>query len=94
MKITTETINYIAKLAKLKFTEAEAEDFAHEFEGILDHFQNLDKEDLSFENVETSIEGKSILRKDEIRPFENKEELFQNAKGMKETYLSIPKVIE
>jgi aspartyl-tRNA(Asn)/glutamyl-tRNA(Gln) amidotransferase subunit C len=94
MKITTETINYIAKLAKLRFNEEEAETFAKEFEGILDHFQNLDKEDLIMEGLATSQEGKSILRKDELRPFENKEELFQNAKGMKENYLSIPKVIE
>ncbi|MDF2547421.1 MAG: glutamyl-tRNA amidotransferase [Anaerosolibacter sp.] len=94
MKITTETINYIAKLAKLRFNEDEAETFAKEFEGILDHFQNLDKEDLSMEGLAAAKEGKSILRKDEIKPFENKEELFQNAKGMRESYLSIPKVIE
>ncbi len=94
MKITTETIYYIAKLAKLKVTESEAEDFSHEFEGILDHFQNLDKEDLIFENVDIATNGTPVLRKDEIKPFGNKEELFQNTKGMKEAYLSIPKVIE
>lgn len=94
MKVGIETINYIAKLANLHFEQGETEKFALEFENILTHFDNLDKEDLSeitlndFENVEF------ILREDKIKPFANKEQLFQNVKQMKDDHIVIPKVIE
>lgn len=94
MKINVEIINYIAKLSKLKFTEKEAEKFANEFEQILTHFDNIDKEDLTNVNLNEVDQSESVLRKDEVKTFENKRELFQNVKKMKEDYISIPKVIE
>jgi len=47
MKVTVENVEYISKLAKLKFTEEEAEKLAGEFESILTHFETIDKFDLS-----------------------------------------------
>lgn len=94
MKINIETIEYIAKLAKLKFTEKEAEKFAKEFQEILTHFKNIDNEDLTGIDMNIFEESKPVLRKDEVSNFDNKKELFQNAKGLKENYISIPRVIE
>lgn len=94
MKISIEQINYIAKLANLKFTEKEAEKFANEFEGILEHFENIDNEDLSGVDINNFEKSKSVLRKDEMKSFNNKKELFQNAKQMEEDHISIPRVIE
>ncbi|TCO69061.1 Asp-tRNA(Asn)/Glu-tRNA(Gln) amidotransferase subunit GatC [Marinisporobacter balticus] len=94
MKITTETINYVAKLAKLKFTQQEADQFANEFEKIFTHFENLDKEDLTGIKLNEFNEVTSVLRKDEMKVFESKKELFQNVKKMRENHISIPKVIE
>ena len=45
-KIDIETVNYIANLAKLKFSEEESLKLAHEFESILTNFETLDKLDL------------------------------------------------
>ena len=42
-KIDIETVNYIANLAKLKFSEEESLKLAHEFESILTNFETLDK---------------------------------------------------
>ena len=50
MSISKEDVKYIAKLAKLKFNEEEAEVFASEFENILEQFKTLDK--LQLDNVE------------------------------------------
>ena len=50
MAISKEDVKYIAKLAKLKFNEEEAEVFASEFENILEQFKTLDK--LQLDNVE------------------------------------------
>jgi aspartyl-tRNA(Asn)/glutamyl-tRNA(Gln) amidotransferase subunit C len=94
MKINIEIIDHIAKLAKLKFTEKEAEKFANEFEEILTHFQNIDSEDLSDMDLDVFEEAKSVLRKDEMKNFDDKSELFQNAKQLRENYIPISKVIE
>ena len=88
-----EDVKYIAKLAKLKFTEEEAAILVMEFEDILKHFDNLQNERIDMDNMESSISG-THLRADKVLVHENKEELFQNAKTMRERYLEIPKVIE
>lgn len=94
MKVGTETIEYIAKLAKLGFDQAETEKFAEEFEHILTHFDNLDKEDLTEIIVNDFDDIGFVLREDRVKQYENKGELFQNVKEMKESHIVIPKVIE
>jgi len=95
MKITMDEVNYIAKLAKLRFTEAEAKKMAEEFQGILTHFESIDKFDLSDINLDFFSEDlKPVVRKDETAIFEDKKKLFQNVKSMTDTYIKVPKIIE
>ncbi|AKL95862.1 aspartyl/glutamyl-tRNA amidotransferase subunit C [Clostridium aceticum] len=94
MKLTIEEVKYIAKLAKLQFTEEEAQSFAKDFEGILSHFDNLNKEDLTKIDLNNFHGKTAVLRKDEIQKLHNKEELYQNAKKLREGFIEIPKVIE
>jgi len=95
MKITIENVNYIAKLAKLNFTEEAAEKMAKEFESILSHFESIDKFDLSDVSLDLYSENlKSVLRKDEMTVFEDKKKLFQNVKSMRDTSIQVPKIIE
>ncbi|MCM8711429.1 Asp-tRNA(Asn)/Glu-tRNA(Gln) amidotransferase subunit GatC [Clostridium sp. SYSU_GA19001] len=95
MKISIDEVNYIAKLAKLKFTEEEAEKMAEEFEGILNHFESIDKFDLS--DVQLDIYSEDLmphLRKDVTSVFEDKKKLYQNVKSMTNTCIKVPKIIE
>lgn len=95
MKITMEDVNYIAKLAKLKFTDEEASKMANEFQGILTHFESIDKFDLNEINLDFFSEDlKPVIRKDETSVFEDKKKLFQNVKSMSDTYIKVPKIIE
>ncbi|AOY77622.1 Asp-tRNA(Asn)/Glu-tRNA(Gln) amidotransferase subunit GatC [Clostridium formicaceticum] len=94
MKLTIEEVNYIAKLAKLQFTEEEAQRFAKDFEGVLSHFDNLNKEDLSATDLNNFHERTPVIRKDETQNLHNKKELYQNVKKMREGFIEIPKVIE
>ncbi len=95
MKITVDEVNYIAKLAKLKFTEEEAIKMTEEFEGILSHFESIDKVDLSDINLDLYSEDlKPVVRKDESTVFEDKKKLFQNVKSMSDTSIKVPKIIE
>ncbi len=94
-KIDIETVNYIAKLAKLQFTEEESLKLAKEFESILTNFETLDKLDLSDINLDLlSDDLKPVLRKDECRYFEDKKKLFSNVKSMNGTAIEVPKIIE
>lgn len=95
MKITIENVNYIAKLAKLNFTEEEAEKMTKEFQSILSNFESIDKIDLSDVSLDIYSENlKSVLRKDEMTVFEDKKKLFQNVKSMRDTSIQVPKIIE
>ena len=86
-KIDIETVNYIANLAKLKFSEEESLKLAHEFESILTNFETLDKLDLSDINLD-------LLRDDNVKYFEDKKKLFANVKSMNGTAIEVPKIIE
>lgn len=94
MKVKIDDVKYIAKLAKLNFTEEEAKKLALEFENILGHFQAINNLDLDDININEFDEVNTEFRKDEVKVFENKEKLFQNVKSMRDTSIEIPKVIE
>ena len=94
MKVTIETIEYIANLSKLKFDEGEKERFAQEFESILTHFENIENEDLSTTEVSLMDNTVEELRKDEVKEFDNKEALFQNVKEVKDGCIVIPRILE
>lgn len=95
MKISIDEVNYIAKLAKLRFSEEEAKKMAEEFQSILGHFESIDKFDL--DDVQLDIYSEDLkphLRKDETAVFEDKKKLFQNVKSMDNTSIKVPKIIE
>lgn len=91
MAITKDDVKYIAKLAKLKFDDDEAEVFAGEFENILEQFKTLDKlnlDDVQIERPDVAVVRKDIAKKCEIK------DLYRNVKKMRETFIEVPKIIE
>ena len=93
MKVSIDEVKYIAKLAKLSFSDEEAEKFAGEFESILDQFQYLSDMDLEIDGEIEKEKLEPIVRKDEVKEFDCKD-LFRNVKDMQETYIRVPKIIE
>ncbi|WP_294392918.1 Asp-tRNA(Asn)/Glu-tRNA(Gln) amidotransferase subunit GatC [uncultured Clostridium sp.] len=93
MNVTIDEVKYIAKLAKLSFSEEEAEKFAGEFEGILENFKYLNELDLEIHDDEDKKELNPVLRKDEVKKFECND-LFRNVKDKQDTYIRVPKIIE
>jgi len=92
--VDLDTVKYIAKLAKLKFTEEEAEKLAKEFEAILGHFETIDKVDLSDIDVNEFDEVNTEFRKDIPTVFEDKKKLMQNVKSLRDGAIAVPKIIE
>lgn len=93
MKVSIDEVKYIAKLAKLSFSDEEAEKFAGEFESILDQFQYLSDMDLEIDGEIEKEKLEPIVRKDEVKEFDCKD-LFRNVKDMQDTYIRVPKIIE
>lgn len=95
MKIEKEEVKYIAKLAKLSFSEEKAEGLAEEFTQILSHFEAIDRIDLSVISMELKQEEvRTVLREDVARVFSDKDKLFKNTKKMRGNYIQVPKIIE
>lgn len=93
MKVSIDEVKYIAKLAKLSFSDEEAEKFAGEFESILDQFQYLSDMNLEIDGEIEKEKLEPIVRKDEVKEFDCKD-LFRNVKDMQDTYIRVPKIIE
>ena len=94
MAVGKDEILHIAKLANLNIKEDEIDEYAKNLEDILNFVKILNSVDT--ENVEESIGSASninVFRKDEIKEFEDKEALLQNAPEQEDCMFRIPKVI-
>ena len=91
MAITKDDVKYIAKLAKLRFDDDEAQVFSGEFENILEQFKTLDK--LNLDDVKIERPSVAVVRKDERKKCEI-EDLYRNVKVMRDTAIEVPKIIE
>lgn len=94
MKVKPEEVKYIAKLAKLKFTDEEVEKLTSEFEAILSHFEAIDNFNLDDVSLDEFDKVNTEFRKDEMKVFADKKKLFQNVKSMRDTSIEVPKVVE
>ena len=95
MSLTKKEIEKIAKLARIKLNEEQAETFKDELSGILDWVEQLQEVDT--ENVEplTSISNVVLpTRKDEVTEKNVQEEVLSNAPNSQYGYFTVPKVVE
>jgi aspartyl/glutamyl-tRNA(asn/gln) amidotransferase, C subunit len=94
MQVEKEEIMHIAKLAALNIKEEEIEEYRKNLQDIL-NFANI-VNSVNTENVSETIGSTSnvnMFREDEIKEFEDKEALMQNAPEKQNNMFSIPKVI-
>ena len=94
MAVSKEEILHIAKLADLKINENEIDEYAKNLDDILNFMKILDS--VNTDNVKESIgslNNVNVFRKDEIKEFEDKDALLQNAPEQEDNMFRIPKVI-
>lgn len=95
MAISREEVQKIAKLAKLRLTEAEVSLYQGQLGKILDAVNELSRLDTSGVPPTTSVLGLSnVLRPDEPEPFAAVEKLLENAPEREGPYFKVRKVIE
>ena len=96
MPISKEEVIYIAKLARLEFSEKEIEEFTHQLGKVLDYIEKL--KELDIENVEPTYHPLkdlvSVMRKDKIKPGITQEEALANAPDKAKGHFRVPKIID
>ena len=94
MKVSKEELLHIADLADLNIKDEEVDNYLENLQNILnfaDVINNAKKEGL--EETIGANENCNVFRKDEVKEFENKEGLMQNAPEKERNMYKIPKVL-
>ena len=95
VQVEKEEILHIAKLACLNIKDEEIEEYRKNLQDILNWVNIVNQVDTS--NISETIgstDNVNIFREDEIREFEDKELLLQNAPEKENNMFNIPKVIQ
>ncbi len=94
MSVSRKDVEYIAELARLKFSEDELDNFTNQLNEILTYVDKLNE--LDTENVEPlshPVEGSNVFREDVIKPSIPTSEALKNAPEKDEQFFHVPKVI-
>jgi aspartyl-tRNA(Asn)/glutamyl-tRNA(Gln) amidotransferase subunit C len=92
--ITKKEVEYVAKLAKLEFSEEEKEEFTYQLNSILNYFKKLNE--LDTEKVEPTayvISMPNLLNEDKAKPSLVQDEVLFNSKYVKKGYFKVPKIM-
>ena len=95
MKITTEMVDYISELSRLKLPEEEKEKMTGELERILAYMEVLNALDTGgVEPMSHVFPVKNVLREDEVIPSFDRSELLKNAPASDGEALLVPRAVE
>lgn len=95
MKITDETIQYVAALAKLQVKEEQKEKTKEDLEKILNYMERM--EELDTDEVEPMshvLPLKNVFREDLVTNQADRENLLANAPKQKDGMFLVPKTVE
>lgn len=95
MKVTEETIEHVADLARLNIFEAEKEKLTLEMESIISYIDKLNELDTTdVKPMEHVIPMQNVLREDVVTDSFDREELLKNAPSCENGCYKVPKVVE
>lgn len=95
MKITKDEVTHVARLARLEFTEAEAEKFTSQLNNILMYMDMLNRVDTTGVPPMThAIAQKNAFREDTVKPSLGRDFTLANAPDTRGDFFRVPKVIE
>ena len=95
MKITEETVSYVAALAKLTVSDEEKQSVAKDLDQILEYIATMDQLDTEgIEPMSHVLPIKNVFREDEAVNQNNREQLLENAPESKDGSFVVPKTVE
>ena len=89
--IDRDQVLHVARLARLRLSDAEVERMAGELSTILDHVEKI--EELDLEGVEPTshvVDVENVLRADEPRPSWSRERILEEAPDVAEDGFRVP----
>ncbi|QQL48358.1 Asp-tRNA(Asn)/Glu-tRNA(Gln) amidotransferase subunit GatC [Mucilaginibacter ginkgonis] len=94
MKVTEETVDKIAHLARLEVSAEEKQDLMNDMSRILSFMDKLNEVDTSaVEPLVYMTEGGNVFREDVLKQEITHQEALQNAPQKDGTYFMVPKVL-
>ncbi len=95
MKITEETVRYVAHLSRIELSEEEIREFTYQLDAILKYMDQLKEVKTShLEPTSHAIGMKPLLREDKVEGSFSQEESVMNAPERKGPFFKVPPVIE
>ncbi len=95
MQVDKATVRRIARLARIKITDEEAQGLEKELSGILDWVKQLDEVDTSSVEPMTRVVGQALpMRDDVVTDGEIAEAVTRNAPKSEDGFFVVPKVVE
>lgn len=91
--ITVKDVEHVAKLARLELTEEEKEKFTSQLGDVLKYVEQMNEVDTS--NVEPmahAIDFVNVMREDQVKYEQTKEELMSNAPDAEDGFFKVPKI--
>lgn len=94
MSVSKKDVDYIAELARLKFTEEEKEGFIVDLNNVLGYIDKLSE--LDTENVDILVNPiyiENVYREDVVEESLTQEDFLRNVPDRVEDYLRVPSVL-
>ena len=87
-----ETIKHVAKLARIKLTDKEAEEFSKDFEKILEFFGKIDRFKTP-QKFEYKFIVTKTVRNDKVRKEKDYEDVLKNAPAVEKNYIKTWRIV-
>ena len=91
--ITKDEVKHVAKLARLELTEEETEKYSEQLGNILTYVEQMNEVDTTgIEPMPHAIPVTNVMREDEVKYEQTKEELMKNAPYEEDGFFRVPKI--
>lgn len=92
--LTIDEVRHVAKLARLRLTDAELEEYRVQLSSVLDHIALLNELDLTdVEPMARPTDASNRFDEDNVAQPMSLEQLLANAPAVEDRYLAVPKVL-
>lgn len=91
--IGKEDVKHVAKLARLELTEEEIEKYSKQLDEIIKHVEQMNEVDTTgVEPMPHPIPVYNVMREDEVKYEQTKEEMMANAPFEEDGFFRVPKI--
>ena len=91
--ISEEEVKHVAKLARLELTDEEVQKYSKQLGDILKYVEQMNEIDTTgIEPMPHAIPVTNVMREDEVKYEQTKEELMKNAPYEEDGFFRVPKI--